>query len=130
MTEFGVAPRTSGPLWKKLEAQAATEQREPAKEYPTARAVAAAVYASSKLMHHDPIRCLQGSYHGCDGRYFAYWALVDLYGDDIAESLAKCVGAKRPASFVKKATNGRREFYIADEAWVEHVKGEIARLAS
>lgn len=125
MTQFGVLPRSSGPLARKLEAKADSKPAPPPVLYPTAMAVALAIAEAARLKGEDPISCATGRYqHQC--RYTAYWALIDLYSSAPPTAIARFVGAKRVDAFVKKAERGRREFYFADEAEVDAVKRMIA----
>jgi hypothetical protein len=111
---FGLpAPRTSGPLWKKLAAQ----QREKVKRvpavpvpidepvaYPTARQIAVAIISACRLVGGDPEACAYGMYH-VEGRGLAYVALCGLFDRAPREYLATVLGRrkeKQAVAFVRK----------------------------
>jgi hypothetical protein len=127
MSNFGLPPpRTSSPLWKKLEEQAAS------KAFPSADVIARAIVTAARMFNEDPIQIAIGRYH-VSGRYIAYYALIDEFPEYPAGPMARMVGAKREMPFVKKAARGRREFIFVDEKKItavrEAVRIERARAA-
>ena len=99
---FGLPPpRTTGPLWKKLEAR---ERAIAIGEYPTTRQIAVAIISACRLVGGDPEACALGRYH-IEGRGLAYAALQQLFPKATGEYLATVLGRrkeKQTIAFVKK----------------------------